>query len=218
VSVILEFTIDGESFQLGQVLAPPPEMSVELERIVPTGAMVMPFVWATGDDHEAFETAVRSQAAVESFSALDQFENHGLYRLKWVDAPTDLIEAIAQAQAVVLEARGGDEWVFRLRFPTHNSLSEFHNAIIEQDIPIHIDRTYTLTEEFDLGHRFDLTQEQREALVLAIQQGYFASPSEVSLDELAEELGITRQAVSKRIRRGNQKVLQKTLLPSVSER
>jgi len=218
VSVILEFTIGSESFQLGQVLAPAPEMAIELERIVPTGDMVMPFMWATGADHAAFESTVRSQAAVESFSALDQFENHGLYRLKWVDAPTDLIEAIAHAQAVVLEARGGDEWVFKLRFPTHNSLSEFHNAIIEQDIPIHIERTYTLTEEFDLGHRFDLTQEQREALVLAIQQGYFASPSEVSLDELAEELGITRQAVSKRIRRGNQKILQKTLLPSVSER
>ncbi|WP_249361522.1 helix-turn-helix domain-containing protein [Haloterrigena sp. H1] len=34
----------------------------------------------------------------------------------------------------------------------------------------------------------------------------------MSLDELADELGITKQAVSNRIRRGNEKVLETTLL------
>ncbi|WP_157533205.1 helix-turn-helix domain-containing protein, partial [Haloferax profundi] len=46
--------------------------------------------------------------------------------------------------------------------------------------------------------------------------GYFETPSEVSLDELADELDITRQALSNRIRLGNEKVLYGALLSSSS--
>lgn len=216
MSVILEFTIDAEAFKLGQVLSGGPEMHLELERIVPTGDMTMPFVWATGDDHEAFERAVRSHPTVKELLVLDTVGENGLYRIEWEESPTDLIEAIATADGVVLEAMGNRDWVFHLRFPDHDSLSQFHNFVIERELPIHIERTYTLTEETRRGHRFDLSQEQREALVLGLRHGYFSTPREVSLDELAAELGISRQAVSKRIRRGNEKVLRTVLLSSAA--
>ncbi|WP_433629222.1 helix-turn-helix domain-containing protein [Halomicrococcus sp. NG-SE-24] len=63
---------------------------------------------------------------------------------------------------------------------------------------------------------FGLTPEQREALVLALNRGYFATPSEVTLDELADQLGITRQAVSSRVRLGTEKVLRSVLVSSAS--
>lgn len=217
MSVILEFTIDSGEFQLGQVLAGPPDMHLELERIVPTGLMVMPFVWATGEDHRTFEEKVRSHPTVEEFVVLDSIEDSGLYRIEWKDAPTDLTEAIAVADAVVLEAHGDGTWVFRLRFPDHDKLSAFHNFVIERGLSLHIDRTYTLTETTDRGYRFGLSAEQREALVLALRRGYFATPSEVSLDELADELGISRQALSDRIRRGNETVLERALLTSADD-
>jgi len=218
VSVILEFSIDSEAFQLGQVLSGPPSMQLELERIVPTGDMVMPFVWASGDDHATFERNVRRHPSVSELLVLDKVGNSGLYRIEWKDDPTDLIEAIAGADAVVLEASGEDTWVFRLRFIDHDKLSLFHNYVIENDVPLHIERTYTLTEETERGHRFGLTAEQREALVLALERGYFGTPSEASLGELAGELGISQQALSKRIRRGNEKVLRKVLLASAVDR
>jgi predicted DNA binding protein len=217
MSVILEFTIAAEEFQLGRVLSGPPEMHLELERIVPTGDMIMPFVWATGEDHGSFEEAVRNHSRVKELRVLDTIGDKGLYRIEWDDAPTDLIEAIAESDAVVLEAYGNADWVFRLRFPDHDKLSLFHNAVIERRIPIHIERTYTLTEEIEHGYRFGLSQEQREALVLALRRGYFETPSEVGLDELAEELNITRQALSNRIRRGNRNVLRRVLLTSADD-
>lgn len=217
MSVILEFSIDGEAFQLGTVLSGLPEMHLELERIVPTGNMIMPFVWATGDDHGAFEENVRNHPSVKEFLVLDRIGDSGLYRIEWENAPTDLIEGIAEADAVVLQAHGNERWVFRLRFIDHDRLSRFHNYVIEHDTTIHIERTYTLTEENERGYRFDLSSEQREALVLALQRGYFATPSEASLDELADELGISRQALSKRIRRGNEKVLRRILLSSAGD-
>lgn len=217
MSVILEFTIDGEDFQLGEVLSGPETMHLELERIVPTGPMIMPFVWATGKSHDAFEENVQSHPAVKEFMALDKVGDSALYRIEWQEDPTDLIEGIAEADAVVLEARGNEQWGFRLRFPDHDKLSRIHNFILEHDIPIQIERTYTLTEPTERGHRFGLSQQQREALVLAARRGYFATPREASLEDLAEELDISEQATSNRIRRGNEKVLRQVLLKSASD-
>lgn len=192
-------------------------MHLDLERIVPTGNQVMPFVWATGKNQGVFENTVRAHSAVKEFLALDRLGQSALYRIEWRDAPTDLLEGIARTDAVVLEAQGDQTWVFSLRILDHNRLSEFHNYVIEQLIPIHIERTYTLTEETEHGHRFGLSQAQREALVLALEWGFFATPSEASLNDLAKELDISKQAVSDRIRRGNEQVLRKSLLPSVTD-
>lgn len=218
MSVLLEFTIEADAFQLGRVLAPPPGLRLELERVVPTGSMVTPFVWATGDDHHTFEETVRSHPDIESLTSLDRFEGRRLYRLGWHDSPTDLVAAFVRSDAVILEARGGDTWEFRLRFPDHHDLSTFYNAVREQEIPIHVGRTYTQVEPVESGQMFHLTPEQREALVLAVRRGYFASPSAVQLDELAGELGISRQATSKRIRRGNEAILESVLLSPDTDR
>lgn len=46
MSVMLEFTIADEEFTLGRVLSSPPDMVIELEKIVPTGATIIPYlVW-----------------------------------------------------------------------------------------------------------------------------------------------------------------------------
>lgn len=217
MSVLLECTIEADAFQLGRVLAPPPRMALELERIVPTGSMIVPFIWAVGDEYHSFEDGVRAHPAVESLTALDRFGNQGLYRLEWHDSPSDLVAAFERSEAVILEAKGADTWNFRLRFADHDKLSTFHDAVRDMNIPIAIDRIYPLVERFEQGATFDLTPEQRDALVLAVRRGYFASPSEVQLDELAGELGISRQAISKRIRRGNEKILDNVLLSSESD-
>ncbi|WP_416841391.1 helix-turn-helix domain-containing protein [Haloferax sp. DFSO52] len=212
MSVILEFSIDAGDFELGQVLRGPPPMHIELERVVPTGDLVMPFVWATGNDHEAFEEAVRSDSRVRELLVLDSVGESHLYRIEWDSSSTALIETIATTGATVLEARGDDEWLFRLRFPDHDALSKFHQIITDRDIPIYVERTFTLTGDTGHGYRFDLTEEQREALILALNRGYFETPSDVTLDDLASELGISRQALSHRIRLGNEKILRSTLL------
>lgn len=217
MSVILEFTIDSEGFQLGEVLSGTPDMHLELERLVPTGPMIMPFIWATDGDHDAFEALVQDRPAVKEFIALDKIDDSALYRIEWENKPDDLIEGIGGTDAVVLEAQGNKQWTFRLRFPDHDKLSQFHNFVLEHDIPIHIDRTYTLSETTERGHRFDLSQEQREALVLATRRGYFNTPRETSLEDLAEELGISEQAISSRIRGGNEKILRQVLLSSASD-
>lgn len=212
MSVILEFTVDHDQFTLGRVLAGPPTMDIELERIVPTRDAVMPFLWATGDDYDAFEEKVRASPYVDDLVALDKIEDSILYRIAWKGDHNDISRGVSEAEGTVLEAHNDGEWEFRIRFNDHDKLSKFHDYCTDNDIGIHVIRTYTLTERAESARQFGLSAEQREALVLGLRAGYFDTPSEASLDELADELGITQQAMSNRIRRGEKQVLSEVLL------
>ncbi|WP_224332831.1 helix-turn-helix domain-containing protein [Haloprofundus halobius] len=221
MSVILEFTIRSDQFTLGHILSEAGDMHFELERIVPTGGHIMPFVWVSteGDPNEdlpRFEENIRESNLDLELLALDRVDDGGLYRIEWKSQTQGLINGLGESEATVLEAFGDGSWTFRVRFTDHDKLTDFHNYLTDRDITIHIIRTYTFAEEGVRRRDFGLTNEQREALVLALQRGYFNTPSEVTLDELAEELGITKQAISDRIRRGNEKMLRPLLLSSAA--
>jgi predicted DNA binding protein len=58
----------------------------------------------------------------------------------------------------------------------------------------------------------ELTQPQREALHLAYDRGYFETPRQTTLAELARELDITGQSLGARLNRGINTVLAQTLV------
>ena len=218
MSVIFEFTVDNDQFSLGQVLEGPPGMDIELERIVPTGDDIMPFLWVDGTEYEAFEKMVLASDSVADFVALDSVDDGTLYRITWRGDHRDIIRGITGAEGTVLEAFNVDDgWEFHIRFNDHDRLSQFYNYCTDNDISIHVNRTYTLTERAESVKEFGLSNEQREALILALRDGYFDTPSQVSLSELADELGITQQAMSNRVRRGNKQVLTEAFLTSAAD-
>jgi predicted DNA binding protein len=51
----------------------------------------------------------------------------------------------------------------------------------------------------------ELTDAERETLEAAVDEGYFRSPRGATLGDLAEEFGVSKPAVSKRLRRGQEK-------------
>jgi predicted DNA binding protein len=213
MSVVLEFSVPATDFQLGEVLSAPLGVQIELERVVPTGDMIAPYVWATGERLEEFAATVRERPSVEGFRELDRVGESRLYRIEWAEPPVDLIEGISVADVVVLEARGDDVWSFRLRFTDQEALSAFHDHVTDHDIPVRVERTYAPSDAAGEGDHLDLSPEQREALVLALERGYFETPSEVTLAELAVDRDITPQALSDRIRRANRAVLTTVLRP-----
>jgi len=217
MSVILEFTIENDAFTLGEVLSGPPHMHIELERIVPTGNSTVPFLWVRGDDFEAFEENVTAHESVDEILALDKVADSTLYRVRWHGQHNDLIRGITEADGTILEGHADDRWYFRLRFPDHDALSRFHNYCTDRGIAIHIVRTYTETDRTETVKQFGLSQEQREALLVGLRRGYFDTPSQVSLDELADELDVSQQAMSDRIRRGTKQVLSEALLSSATD-
>ncbi|MCO8267596.1 helix-turn-helix domain-containing protein [Haloferax sp. AB510] len=212
MAVIVELTIDSESFDLGRVTAVSNGVHIELERVVPTGGEVMPFFWARGTDFEAFERAVRDNSIVDELTAVARVENRVLYRVSWGGTTSSLTRILTDSEATILEAHGNDPWTFRLRFNDHAALTDFHNLCQEEEIEFHVERIYTLAEGEPGVYNFDITDEQQEALVTAVSEGYFEVPRQTTLSEVADRLGISPQAASERVRRGADTVLRKVLL------
>jgi predicted DNA binding protein len=212
MTIVAEFTLDAGEFILGQVLSRDPHTQVEIERVVPASRRVMPYVWVHGGDLEAFEATVRASDHVKELAALDYLDESALYRVEWQEEVESLIHGIARTNASILEARGNAEWYFRIRFDSHAGLTEFHNYCVDHGITYHLEKVYSLAEGEEEGHVFDLTPAQREAILLAVREGYFEIPRQVTLRELAERLVISEQAFSERVRRATSKVLSNALL------
>ncbi|WP_049985859.1 helix-turn-helix domain-containing protein [Halobellus rufus] len=223
MSVVLEFTIDAEEFAFGSVLATVGDLSFELEQIVPTGLEVMPFIWASTNQDltevlSKFEQRIRDSDLVRELHSLDRLEDGTLYRIEWGNCSDDgLLTALKTAEATILDAWGKQTWNFRVRFVDGDCLTKFHDVLRESGVTIDVERTHLVTEDSTRRWNFGLTPEEREALTLALQWGYFETPSQTDLAELGDELDITKQSVSGRLRRGNQKILQQTLHPSGSD-
>jgi predicted DNA binding protein len=210
MSVTADLSISDDEFVLGTALRTDADVHVELERVVPSSQQVLPFFWAIGSDFETFESDVRGNPNVQNLVALDRVTGRVLYRVEWSEEVESFIHGIAAVGATILEATGDQLWRFRLRFPDHGALSEFHDYCVAHDIRYTLDRVAT-----DIGvkrEEFGLTPEQRETLVLALDRGYFEVPRGVTLTELADEIGITQQSVSERVRRGTGSVLEVVLL------
>ena len=212
MGVIAELTIPADGFDLGRITTAAESVYIELERVVPVSGEAMPFFWASGTNFATFERNVRDQDIVESLNAIARTDEKVLYHVEWSDTVHSLTGILQGSNATILEAHGNDPWLFRLRFHDHRGLRDFHNRCMEDGIEFRVERIYTLEEEQDAAHTFNLTTEQQTALVSAVERGYFEVPRGVTLTEIAEDLGISQQAASERVRRGANTVLRAVLL------
>lgn len=212
MSIIAEFTTPADEFALGGALAAHPEVRVELEKVVPTRGEVVPFFWAWGPDLDAFAETVREQSGVAALERVERVDDRTLYRVEWADATSDLGRVFRTADATVLEASGRDDaWHFELRFGDHDGVQSFQAECVANDVPLELRRLHSLSE-VGTDESYDLTPEQRETLLTALDRGYFEEPRDITLEELADELGLSPTAVSGRMRRAEAKLIARTLV------
>ena len=57
----------------------------------------------------------------------------------------------------------------------------------------------------------DLSETERETLEAAVSSGYFESPRDATLGTLADEFNVSKPAVSKNLRRGQRKMIQRVV-------
>ena len=212
MSVVAELSIEADEFLLGQIIADFPGLAVEIERVVPSEKRIMPYIWGYGDDLTEFERAMNESPNVKYIDVLDRLDDRALYKIEWEDPAEQLISGIAETDATILEAYSDEAWTFRIRFDDHAGLASFNRYCTSRGISYQLDRVSSLADTVPTASRYDLTEPQYEALRLAVDRGYFEVPREVTFEELADELGVSVQAVSERVRRGANNVLRTALL------
>lgn len=215
MATVVEFTTPGDTFPLGRAFQRFPDVTVELERVVPTSRAVVPYVWVIGaDDAEVsrIEDSFRDHPDLRSVELIDEVGGRYLLRVEWSKGYRGMLKAFAATDTNLISGKGsGDRWTFEIRSDDREGVSEFQRYCREQGIGIELTSVRTLST-LGTGSEHGLTEPQREALVLAFERGYFDSPRRSTLEEIAGELDITRQSVASRLRRGNRRLIGNTLI------
>lgn len=209
MGVIAEFSVDGGAFGPPSLVGGEADVRLEFESVVPTSGDVAPYVWVSGDAG-GFEHALDASDGAE-YAVVDRQDGDVLYRVHWGETFDELCAIFVDTNGALLDARASDRWHFSVRFPDDTSVTRFHERAQEHGYDLDLHRLGRSDDGDGQHGGFGLTPEQREALVRAVEGGYFAIPRQATLDDIADEFDISNQAASERVRRATATVLQAVL-------
>ncbi|NEU55435.1 helix-turn-helix domain-containing protein [Halorussus sp. MSC15.2] len=214
MSLIAEFSLRSSELALADALDEATNVTVELEHQMATefDAPVMIF-WAFGGDLERLEAGLERDETVLESAVIEELAGRKLYRVR---LDYDHVCAIYPVYhdlgaSPIAATASADGWQRRVRFPDRDSVVEMRNTCADKAVDFRLHRLYTPGES-ELEDEFGLSSEQRDALITAERVGYFEVPRETALEELGDELDISGQSASERLRRGISKLVSNTLL------
>ncbi len=214
MTTVAEFTLAADEFPLGTVFAELPDVTIQLERVVPDANGVIPYFWVRGTESDAIVKQFSDHPGVRDIRVVDNVDGEYLMRCEWVSEYDSVLDALIAPGVVLLSAVGTqDEWTFELRGETREAIAKFREYCHSHDVMVTLTELHGLRP---LEAQQGLTEGQREALLLAYERGYFDSPRETTLAEIADDLGISQQALGARLRRGNRRLIQQALIESHS--
>lgn len=218
MSIFGEFTIPATAFAFSETFAAEPETVIEIERVVATDEEYLtPYFWVSGVSAEAFEAAAEGDGSVSGLRELDRSDSMILFRAVWRDHVEAVVYAYTRVGASILEAKGhSEEWLLRMRFDARENIESFTEYLDGSDVSFRLERLHEI-ENPAVGGQYGLTRKQQEALVTAWEMGFFDLPRESSMAAVADELGITAQSLSDRLRRGQHSLVGNTLRVTVAD-
>lgn len=212
MSLIAEFHLSSSHLPLVDSVAAVSNTRLELDRVLTTDPEYPVLIcWVETDSFEAFETALDTDDSVATQSVLETTSNERLYHLQ-LDNPTlfSLKAAFVEIGAAPNETTITREgWDVRVRIPDRETLVRLRNACSEYDIAFRLEGLYESTvNRSDLS---GLTRKQREALLLAHENGYFQLPRDASLADLSDQLDISPPSLSARLRRAEHRLIENAI-------
>lgn len=215
--LIATFTLDLGAIALEEAFEAAPEMMVEAERIAAHSTQwTMPCLWVAHEDLDAVDEALMADPTVDEIVATDEFDGETYYQIDWKDEVDERITAYIDREGSILSAEATSEgWEVQLRFASRDQFDNFRERLRENG------HSFTLLELFEPGAprqtMGELTPPQRDALVAAVERGYYKVPRESSARELAEELDMAPQSLSELLRRGTENLVRSNLIVGADE-
>ncbi|UPM43294.1 bacterio-opsin activator domain-containing protein [Halocatena salina] len=213
MSLIAEFRLFNPNFPLMDSLSTVPDMRLRVEQAIAehSGQPIL-FLWASGDDFETFESALTADCTVEDSTRIEDTGDRRLYRVQVTERsemvlyPAELKAGTSRLSVSVSE--NGVET--RMRLPDRRALRRFREICDEYGVTLSLQGLYE--DDGAAGNsQYGLSQKQETALQEAVSRGYYTVPRTITLEDLAKELDISRQAASERLRRGCHLLIKNTL-------
>jgi len=194
---IADIEIPADGTGTGQLFEAVPSLTCEMERVIASSGHGL---WLAGPSQSEIEAALEGADAIGRYSQISSDEDRWLYDIEFEPDTVDPFEIVLEEGGTVLSASASDgTWLLSIRVVDRESVSSLYDRLDDDDVTPTIVRLFDLAEESN--SQCGLTARQYETLVAAIDHGYFEIPREVSMQELSEELGISHQALSERLRR-----------------
>jgi predicted DNA binding protein len=170
------------------------------------------FYHIESSDFRQFEEGLRNDATIGTFERVTETrEGEAIYSFEYTDRAKVLSPVISTANGVILDMENdGDAWILSVWMPDRAGLADLWDYAQQNGIEIDLLR---VNEYASLGNRdAGLTDSQREALLVAVETGYFEEPRNATLSEVAADLGISQPAASGLLRRGTKRLVVSSLM------
>lgn len=207
-----EFRLSSSSLPLIGLAASIPNARIKLDEIVGIDHSVL-LCWVEAESYDTVEAALDTEASIAAWTLLEAATERQLYRLRMAE-PTEVQvaideEFIKRGTTPIHATITGDGWLMRARFPDRTTLTEYREACHQQGMSFTLEGLYQPTaDREDEGLTLaGLTPKQREALLLAHEEGYYDLPRGIELTDLSDRLGITRRSLSDRLRRAERELV-----------
>lgn len=170
-----------------------------------------------GSSLERIKTALSADPSVAVTHPMPNYQGTHVFGIEFSPDTELLAPAVTEQQGFSLEARRTDPesgmhgWWERWLFAQRDGL----NAVWEHARAENFQFDVLSINEFHPDGSIAtgaLTEEQRDTLLFAHEQGYFEEPRETSLEELADEMDLSSTAVGGRIRRGVNALVEATVV------
>lgn len=199
MTVLAEVLIPTDAFGLGPVFDEFPDAQVEFERVVPLEKQCPTLLRVDGFNDSDVQSTLQQSDCLDVIQNLTDISNERLYVVRLTTDSSPVLEVLTETDVHILNIIGrSDSSEFRARFATHDELIEFNQHLTGKGIPVTLQRLYNSDPE----HLSSISDKQREAVRLALRQGYFEIPRQCTIEELAHSVGVSDSAFSQRLRRG----------------
>lgn len=208
MTLVAELSVSTSEFALGRVLAEA-DARASFRTFVPTGDQFLPYLWVAVGRSEApaLTDSIGGLACVDRARTVDATDSDTLVGIEWDDDPGGPFGIARDGDVAIVYAGGtANQWEVHVFCEDRDQLGAFRDRSEAAGVGFELSRL----REPDPGGgdvTTRLTDPQFEALRLARERGYFDVPRQATLEELGEDLGISRQAVSNRLRRGTEKLV-----------
>ena len=163
-------------------------------------------------DFRRFEDGLRNDHTIGEFErVIETRDEKAIYSFEYTDDAKIISPIISAANGVILDMQNdGNGWILTVWMPNRKNLAPLWNYAEANDIDIELLRVneYASLGDTDAG----LTDSQREALLVALDTGYFDDPRNATLSDVAAALDISQPAASGLLRRGTKRLIVSSLM------
>lgn len=212
MGTVVDMTIPTEQFALSETFDTVPDVQLSSVRVAAHGPRgVMPFLRSWSSKPEKLDDALKNDTSTEDVTCVSRDEDWALHRISWETHVQVVIGIFIQANGSLLGAQGeANEWKLRVLFPDQASVSETYNRWRKHGVDSSIKRVSGVSDIVNYSG-IELSNCQQETLIEAFNTDYYDVPRGITLDGLAEELDVSHQALSERLRRGHRNLIATTI-------